>query len=126
VPARVYQAGEEIFEGTLYRRIPPGKPDFYSRKKGRATSFNFVVDTGEQYLSTHLSDRITPDEIFAEYPGAGLCEIAVDVVRLAGYRVTYEPDEGPDHAAVWGLVNATDGQRKILSRQLIRSWPPAY
>ena len=119
-----YQPGEEITEGTLYRRIPPGKTNYYSEKKQRATSFNFIPDRGEEVLSMHLADRTTPEQIRAAYPRAGLFEIAVDVLRAAGLRVTYEPAHGADHVWVHGVKALTDGQRSKLAGQQLRSWRP--
>jgi hypothetical protein len=125
---RIYQPHEEVTDGdvSLYRRVPPGKRDFYSDKKQRATSFNFVPDSVEDDLSMHLGDRTTPEEILQRYPDAGLLEIKAGVLRAAGLRITFEPDEGPDHVSVWGLKGSTEGQRKALSRQIIKSWKPRY
>jgi hypothetical protein len=124
VSPREYRRGEEVTDGTLYRRVPPRKTNYYSDKKKRATSFNFIPDRGEEVLSMHLSDRTTPEHILAAYPGAGLFEIAVDALREAGLRVTYEPDHGPDHVWVHGVKALTDGQRSKLAGKQLRSWRP--
>jgi len=90
----------------------------------RPASYNFIPDNKDEFLSVHWSERITPAEIFSRYPGCGLLEIPVADVWTLGYRVTCEPSESEDHAAIWGLRGAKTSALKKLRKCVTRSWRP--
>lgn len=117
--------GAEITSGTLYRRIPNDHAHWVTAEQ-RPTKYNFTPDGQDQYLSMHRSDVITPEAILGAFPGFSLLEIAVAVLRSFGLRVTWEPKDGPDHAAVWGLTGSVNALRRRLCERgsLVAVWEP--
>ena len=116
-------AGDEIRTGTLFRRIP-NDADHWFEAENRPASYNFIQDNDDEYLSTQWSELTTPGRIFAQHPGAGLLEVPVAVFWEHGLRVTYEPKDGPDHVAVWGLKNPKTSLLKKLRKAVTRTWRP--
>jgi hypothetical protein len=120
-PAR--QAGDEITSGVLYRRIPNDHAHWVHEER-RPTVYNFVPAKAHDHLSMQLGDIWSPDEILAAYPGFGLLEIGVHAFGARGLRVTYKPDEGEGHVAIWGLKNAKKALLRELCTQIVRAWEP--
>lgn len=127
MPAGSYDRGDELPAGeTLYRRIPPYRPDYWSRKHDRPSSLNFLPDRDETDVSMHWGRFTSPEKILGQYPGAGLCQLSTDLLRGLGLRVTYEPGPGgQDHVSVWGLKDSRESLRRNIARGLTRSWRPA-
>jgi hypothetical protein len=120
---RPHEPHEEIVDGTLYRRIPNDHAH-WKREEAKPTKYNFTPDGADDYLSMQLSDRVTPTEIFEKFPGIGLLEIETNVLRGKGLRVTYEPADGADHVAVWGLKGPKNALRRDLCEMTIQLWEP--
>jgi hypothetical protein len=115
--------GQEVTEGLLYRRIP-NDAAHWVREEQRPTKFNFVPAKAHVHLSMQIGGRTTPEKILADYPGFGLLEIEVIAFASRGLRVTYQPAEGHDHVAVWGLKNAPKPLLRELETQILRAWAP--
>lgn len=88
----------------------------------RPTKFNFVPAAAHDHLSMQLADD--PAEILEKFPGYGLIEIEAEVLWGEGLRVTYKPDEGPNHVAVWGLKQAPNSLKERLRKRVSRAWEP--
>jgi len=78
-----YSEGDQVTTGGLYRRIFPNR-DFY--KDNRATSYNFVPDTGEEDLSLYRAAERTPSEMLEGHDQFGLLEIEAAVLWAWGRR----------------------------------------
>jgi hypothetical protein len=116
-----YRRGQEVRGVLLYRRIPDDQAHWV-REESRPTGYNFRPGNSQQHLSTQLADD--PGKILAEYPDYGLLEIAADSFWMWDLRVTYEPEERPDHVAVWGLVGARKDVLRQLAASILRAWEP--
>jgi len=114
---------DEITSGTLFRRIPNDHAHWVF-EEARPTKYNFTPETSDDFLSMHRSDMIHPDAIFAMFPGFGLLEIDIEVLLEFGLRVTYQPEEGRDHVAVWGLKGNKNPLRRELCKRVLRLWEP--
>jgi hypothetical protein len=110
VPEQRYEAGKPITDGVLYRRIP-NKADYYAEAEDRPSGLVFLPDKDEDYVSMSLQSKITPEKLLAGHPGYGLCEIDVRDLLEVGLRVTYQPEHGDDHVAVWGFSSSKPGAR---------------
>ena len=51
-------------------------------------------------------------------------EISVEVLRAAGFTVTYEPSGGVDHAPVWGTKDTPKLVLRKLCPKILRVWSP--
>ncbi len=120
-----YAQGDPITEGSLYRRIPP-LDGYYAHDRQRPSSLAFLPDTDDEYVSMALASLVRPEQVLSGFAGFGLCEIAVSVLIDLGLRVTYQPEYGEGHVAVWGLDSNKPGiklARKIAHRALVIQAP---
>jgi hypothetical protein len=118
-----YRKGEELIEGALFRRIP-NSHSHWKQQEQKPTKYNFTPDGADEYLSTQLAEYTTPEKIFAKYPGFGLLEIEIRILRARGLRVTYEPGDDTDHTAVWGLKGPKNAVRRELCELTTQLWEP--
>jgi len=116
----VYEPGQRITQGRLYRRIFPHSA-YYSN--GKVTSQVFD-SRGDDHLSMALADLTTPEELLIGHEGFGVLEIDAADLCAEGLEVEFSPSEqeGPAHVAVRGSL--TRSVRKRLANRAAVVKPP--
>jgi hypothetical protein len=119
-----YRPGDEIHEGRLYHRLPPGDVGKWSTRRRKPTAYVFVLPREDEHMSTQLAEMTSPEKIFEKYPNYGLLELDVRELREFGLTVRYMPEKGTDHAAVYGLKGLTSSVKERLAKRVVRAWEP--
>lgn len=111
----VYEPGQLITTGVLYRRIFPHK-NYFDLQAGRPT--RQVFDRGKnEHLSMAITFKTSPSEVLRGHDDYGLCEIDAEVLIAEGLEVRYAPSEqeGDAHVAIIGPLG--QGVRHRLARR---------
>lgn len=121
----IYSPGDEITEGSLYRRVHPG-PGCFPRGLDALPSNNKPDDPG---ISAYLVGVVTEEQVLAGHDGYALVEIDVVTLRNAQFRAVYAPkaeegELGRGHVMINGDFRQSNCRALARACRLVRAGDP--